>query len=115
MLRYSDRCQDGYIAAILADEGTKDIPVGTPMAVMVDDKVRLSMLKVRLTRLHSNTLWSETRQDDNIPQSEVSRLVETTALPGSLGLPSNRACSNLVAAMHRGISTSQSCLGLSYL
>ena len=32
--------EEGYIAAILADEGAKDIPVGTPMAVMVDDKVR---------------------------------------------------------------------------
>ena len=31
--------EDGYIAAILGEEGAKDIPVGTPMAVMVDDKV----------------------------------------------------------------------------
>ena len=57
-----DRCQDGYIAAILADEGTKDIPVGTPMAVMVDDKVRPSQQTVMFTRLHPNTLSSYLRQ-----------------------------------------------------
>ncbi len=37
--------EEGYIAAILADEGAKDIPVGTPMAVMVDDKVSRAVLR----------------------------------------------------------------------
>ena len=32
--------EDGYMAAILVSDGAKDIAVGTPMAVMVDDAVR---------------------------------------------------------------------------
>ena len=29
---------EGYIAKLLFDEGTKDIPVGTPICVLVEDK-----------------------------------------------------------------------------
>ena len=42
--------EEGYLAAILADEGAKDIPVGTPMAVMVDDKVTRAVLRPGLSR-----------------------------------------------------------------
>jgi hypothetical protein len=30
---------DGYIAKLLVPEGTKDIPVGSPVVVFVEDKV----------------------------------------------------------------------------
>ena len=30
--------EEGYLAKILAPAGTKDIPVGTPVAIMVDEE-----------------------------------------------------------------------------
>lgn len=32
--------EEGYIAAILVGDGAKDLEVGAPLAVMVDDEVR---------------------------------------------------------------------------
>lgn len=32
--------EDGYLAAVLQPDGAKDIAVGTPVAVIVEDKVR---------------------------------------------------------------------------
>ena len=30
--------EEGYVAAILFPENTKDIPLGTPLAILVEDK-----------------------------------------------------------------------------
>ena len=40
---------EGYLAKILVGDGAKDIPVGTLVAIVVDDKddVRTSMVPVR--------------------------------------------------------------------
>lgn len=36
---------EGYIAKILYEEGTKDIPVGTPICILVEDKEDLDGFK----------------------------------------------------------------------
>lgn len=37
--------EEGIIAAILYDEGTKDIPLGTPLAILVEDEDDLAAFK----------------------------------------------------------------------
>lgn len=36
--------EEGFLAAILLQDGTKDIAVGTPAAVIVEEEVRAPML-----------------------------------------------------------------------
>lgn len=36
---------EGYIAKLLFDEGTKDVPVGTPIAILVDDEDDIAAFK----------------------------------------------------------------------
>ena len=37
--------EEGYIAKLLVPEGTKDIPLGTPLAIMVDNKEDIEKFK----------------------------------------------------------------------
>lgn len=40
--------EDGFLAKILVGDGSKDIPVGTPVAVITEEKGDVSLLCVRL-------------------------------------------------------------------
>ena len=37
--------EEGYIAKLLFPEGTKDIPLGTPVAILVDNKEDVAKFK----------------------------------------------------------------------
>ena len=48
---------EGFLAKILVPAGTKDVAVGTPVAVTVEDKDDVSHPHALLLACHLSTLW----------------------------------------------------------
>lgn len=46
--------EDGFLAKILVGDGSKDIPVGTPVAVITEDKGDVSILCLPARRCQGN-------------------------------------------------------------
>jgi hypothetical protein len=46
--------EEGFIAAILLQDGSKDIAVGTPAAVIVEEEVRKTVLSYTFVNFHTD-------------------------------------------------------------
>lgn len=57
--------EEGYMAKILVPEGSKDVPVGQPIAITVEDADNIQNVPATVTGK------SEVKEDNSIPQNEV--------------------------------------------
>lgn len=79
--------EDGFLAKILVGDGSKDIPVGTPVAVITEEKEDVSLLY----QLHA-AVTSHMRKEWHVaPYTCVDKVCQSTccvhskAATGSLG------------------------------